>query len=136
MLHVQASSMPHNQPSSILDMSTLAERLVEARTEAGISQAELGRACGVTRSSVWQWENGYTSDMKMEHIFKAADRLGVRDRWLALGQGPKKETGLPQEAVEIAGAIERLRPSQRQAYRAILDPAAEYDTNDPTENSS
>lgn len=39
-------------------MSSFGDRLREARTAAGLTQEQLGAACGVTNSAVSAWENG------------------------------------------------------------------------------
>jgi len=93
--------------------TTLGERLAYAIDETGVSQAEVARACGVTHSTVSQWVNGPTKNMKMAYIFAAADRLGVRDRWLAVGSGPMKEERWTPVAREIADYVTRL-PERRQ----------------------
>ena len=36
----------------------IADRLADARKDAGLSQAALGRACGVSRAAVSQFEQG------------------------------------------------------------------------------
>ncbi len=66
-----------------------AERLAEAMTERGISGSALAAALGVTRQSVSLLLSKDSKSMKPEHLFAAADFLGVEARWLALGEGPK-----------------------------------------------
>lgn len=117
MLHKCASSIPNSGPFSILTMSTLSDRLREALNDTGITQAELARACGVTPSAVSQWLDGQTKNMKMAYIFKAADFLGVQDRWLAIGAPPKERKWTPV-AVEIADYISSLPHDRQHGLRA------------------
>lgn len=64
-------------------MKTLAERLKIAREKAGLSQAELGEAIGLSQQSVAKIENGDTQQpRKIKEIAKA---LGVSQTWLQLG---------------------------------------------------
>lgn len=50
-----------------------------------MSQAELARRVGITRSAVNQWvKKGCVSTP--EHLFAAADALGCSPRWLATGR--------------------------------------------------
>ncbi|WP_373393604.1 XRE family transcriptional regulator [Raoultella ornithinolytica] len=64
-------------------MNTLAERLKIAREKAGLSQAELGEAIGLSQQSVAKIENGDTQQpRKIKEIAKA---LGVSQTWLQLG---------------------------------------------------
>ena len=113
MLTSEGSSILTKPTNSMLNMSTLSERLKTALDETGVTQAEIARACRVTPSAVSQWLNGHTKDMKMAHIFAAADRLGVRDRWLAVGTGPMKEESWSPAAREIADYVNQL-PERRQ----------------------
>lgn len=71
-------------------MSTMGERIKLAREALGITGAELARRCGVTRSAVWQWENGNTQNLKNEILYLAAAALEVRAEWLVTGKGVKK----------------------------------------------
>ena len=68
---------------------TLAERIAARRKELGLRQEDLADAAGVSKAAVSQWETGQTKDVKLEHLFKIADKLKVQARWLALGQGTK-----------------------------------------------
>lgn len=72
-------------------MSTLAERIIEARTDAGISEpAELARLVGVKAAAAYQWESGATKSLKDTTLVELADVLQVTPRWLATGKAPKK----------------------------------------------
>ncbi|WP_331542420.1 XRE family transcriptional regulator [Luteibacter sp.] len=72
-------------------MSTLAERIIEARTDAGISEpAELARLVGVKAAAAYQWESGATKSLKDTTLVELADVLKVTPRWLATGKAPKK----------------------------------------------
>lgn len=73
-------------------MSTLAERFSEALASAKEkapykNKAGLGRACGVTASSVTDWFSGRVKSLNFEVAGKAAAYLNVNARWLASGIG-------------------------------------------------
>lgn len=68
---------------------TLAERLAARRRELGLRQQDLADVAGVSKAAVSQWELGHTQNLKLDNLFRIADRLKVHARWLALGQGPK-----------------------------------------------
>lgn len=71
-------------------MSTLAERIIEARTDAGITEpAELARLVGVKAAAAYQWESGATKSLKDTTLVELADVLKVTPRWLATGRAPK-----------------------------------------------
>lgn len=60
----------------ILTMKIFAERLLELRTERGISQAQLARAIGVSCGIVCYWETD-RSEPVASNLVKLADYLNV-----------------------------------------------------------
>lgn len=68
---------------------SLSTRLREALDDAGMSQAELARRCGVKPPSVNGWLSGKSKFLRGENLLRAAAALGVADQWLATGKGPK-----------------------------------------------
>lgn len=68
----------------------LSERLKSAMDEAGVSQAELARACGVKPPSIHGWLSGKSKFLRGENLLSAARRLGVEQQWLATGVGPRR----------------------------------------------
>lgn len=68
----------------------LSSRLKTAMDLAGISQAQLARACGVRPPSVNGWLNGKSKFLRGENLLKAAKTLQVSEEWLATGKGPMR----------------------------------------------
>ena len=90
----------------ILGGMTLADRIKEARFEAGISEpAELARRAGVKPAAAYQWESGATKTLKGETLVELADILAVEARWLATGKGPKQRN---QSQTDMRSQPERL----------------------------
>lgn len=81
---------------------TFHQRLAEAMQERGISGSALAAALGVSRQSISLLLSKDSKSMKPEHLFAAADFLGVEPRWLAIGEGPKHPplSDLPPELIE------------------------------------
>lgn len=82
-------------------MTTLAERLALALEHAGISRADLARACGVRQPSVSDWFSGKTKNLTGLNLMNAAAALGVRQEWLGSGKG--RMLGQPYELGRIEG---------------------------------
>ena len=107
---------------AITDVSTLAERLIAAREEAGLTQAELGTRAGVSQGTIGNVENGIRKQPKA--LVAIASALGVRPQWLLNGKGPKM---VAQEAADspsaaalrIAQAYEAASPEMRRAFDAL-----------------
>lgn len=69
--------------------------------EAGVSQADLARACGVKPPSVHGWLSGKAKFLRGENLLKAAAALGVNQQWLATGQGSMAADGSRSNVIAI-----------------------------------
>lgn len=63
----------------------LCTRITDARHMTGMSQAELSRRIGVTKSAVSQWELGATRDIKCRFFFPLAEALKIDPHKLFYG---------------------------------------------------
>ena len=68
----------------------LSERIKLAMDEAGMSQVDLARACGVKPPSVHGWLSGKSKFLRGENLLQAARALNVNQDWLATGAGPMR----------------------------------------------
>lgn len=68
-------------------MQTVGERLRRAREQAGMTQEQLAREIGATRSAIAQVESGTSTSLNAENLAKAARCLGKSAVWLATGEG-------------------------------------------------
>ena len=68
-------------------MNELSDRLRAAMTSAGMSQADLARACGVSDPTVSNWLSGKTKSLKASTAIAAAAALHVDVVWLESGRG-------------------------------------------------
>lgn len=69
--------------------TTLGERVSSRLKELGMSQAELARRAGLTRSAVCSWLTKDIKTVKAETLLETARVLGVHPMWLASGRGAK-----------------------------------------------
>jgi phage repressor protein C with HTH and peptisase S24 domain len=90
-------------------MSTLADRILEARTDAKLDPAELARLVGVKPAAAYQWESGATKSLKDVTLMTLSEVLGVSPLWLATGRGPKNLLDSVSQAVQ--------RFETREGYR-------------------
>ena len=97
-------------------MSTLRERLIEAREEAKLSQLQLAKLARCGQTTVASIENGRNKGATP--LVMLAHVLGVSPFWLVEGIGPKRPASValqPMPANPISDADERLVLA---AYRA------------------
>jgi len=69
------------------EMNTLATRLTQAMTNAGVTQTELSNKVGVSQTAIQKLVSGKSKTSKK--IFDIANCLGVDPVWLSSGQTPK-----------------------------------------------
>ncbi|UXY14763.1 helix-turn-helix domain-containing protein [Chitiniphilus purpureus] len=108
-------------------MTNLADRLEQAlnekkRTDRTASRAGLARYVGISKTAVGKWFNGDTQIIDPRYAPKAAEYLGVNERWLQHGQGTmsagEAATGHPSEDGE-ALRLQRVRLFSEQLYRLV-----------------
>lgn len=90
------------------------DRIREARDQAGISQTELARLLGVTRSACSQWESSHGTAPRRERLEQLAQLLGVSFEWLATGRG-----GSGTAAVEVPSETGNELPPDQQEMLAL-----------------
>ncbi|MFM9867072.1 helix-turn-helix domain-containing protein [Achromobacter xylosoxidans] len=81
-------------------MSALKDRLAEARTESGMSQAQLAKAVGAGQSTIASIENGRNKGSSL--FLDLARALNVNVEWLMDGVGPKRGNGAGDTAARPA----------------------------------
>lgn len=80
MRQVHASRM-----ESTNNAAALAERLIEARKQANLSQGKLAARIGISSSTIWRWEH-QLSWPDTEPLQRAAEVMGVSVQWLLTGR--------------------------------------------------
>lgn len=101
--------------------NSIATRIRTAMTACGMkSVAELGRRIGLPRQTVHRWINGDTKNMTHENLYKVADVLQVRARWLAVGDTAPTQIDLGEgDVVGLIKTYEAMSPSAREQWLAI-----------------
>ena len=67
-------------------MSTIAQRITQARKDRGLSQAHLAERMKISRGACGHWERGKASP-STQHLTKLAQILNVSLEWLVTGTG-------------------------------------------------
>lgn len=105
-------------------MSNFGQRLKQARDDKLLNKSELARLVGVSPQRIVQIEkNG--GELSAGPAVKAADVLGVRVRWLALGEKPKEASPttpstLDESDLSLLRDWAELLPEQRERYRTQI----------------
>lgn len=77
--------MPAHEEETFTIM-TIHKRIAEAREKKGLSQGELARRLGLTRSAISQWEAEGGTRPVGENLLKCAFELDVTPEWLQFGE--------------------------------------------------
>lgn len=104
---------------------SIGSRIKQARQAAGISQADLAEAMGITRSACSQWESDQGTGPRRERLEVLAAELGVSYEWLATGRDAGRvNEALPSyltaEQLELLSLFKNLSSGQRKALLAFL----------------
>lgn len=71
-------------------MDTMGDRIRQLRAARNLTQEQLAKLAGVTKSAVSQWENGSTKDLKLKTFLLVLEALGTDANYLIWGsdRGP------------------------------------------------
>jgi len=108
--------------------SRLARRLAAARRRAGLTQAELAEASGVTDETISRIERG-RYEPAVSTFFRLADALDVSLDQLARDSERDRERGAPRRAAgapspivrRLRARIDALTPTAQRALLAIAE---------------
>lgn len=99
----------------------LAERIAWALAEAQIKPAAAARRMHCTPATIYQWLSGETRHIKAEHAFALQDVTGVAARWLATGDGPRRERYAMHSPIGRAlRAMEALAPQEQEQIGRMI----------------
>lgn len=104
------------------DMERLQDRLKQARTQAGLTQAELAKKVGISQPTYSELESGRSDGTK--YILRIAAELDVNPFWLAEGKGQEKQAipagwqSLLNKLLEQPPAVQELA---KDLLRTIVD---------------
>lgn len=77
--------------SKLSYMNTLQDRIAELMAATGLTVGQMAEIAGVSSSAASQWKDGPTKALKAGPATRLAERTGFRARWIADGDGPKKD---------------------------------------------
>ncbi|MEC9357359.1 MAG: helix-turn-helix transcriptional regulator [Pseudomonadota bacterium] len=117
-------------------MSSLYQRVREARNRLGLSQESLAAELKVSRSAVAQWENEAGTRPSVDNLVALARRSGMAFEYLATGRGARifgtpivaeeapRYQALTAQQQQLLACFDALSPRQRSALLELLAPFA------------
>jgi transcriptional regulator with XRE-family HTH domain len=97
------------------------ERLVTARQQMGLSQAQVAERLGITQQSYGGWERRETA-LKPEHLVKVAAILNVTVDYLLGKEDSRKRSGGPVgKARRVFEEVSKLPRNQQQHIIRVVE---------------
>ena len=97
-------------------MNTFAKRLRQAREEKGMSMEELAKSVGLTKGSIWKYEQELSKSPKVSVSKKLAEKLDVSWEWL-IGEEQK---GVDYELISLVKSLPDTVKEEAQKYLTYL----------------
>lgn len=113
--------MAAGRPAKSQKRSALGKRLLEARQQAGLSQAQVAAKMKLPQQTYAGWERT-TSAIKPEHIAQLAVILGVPVEFLVGQEPPKERKGGPVGRARRAfEQVSKLPRTQQQHILKVVE---------------
>lgn len=103
----------------------VAQRLRACRDALGLTQREVGERVGVTRRSVWGWENALA--IPRESLPALAELYGRTEAWILTGFDQSDVDQVVQLRIEHDALNERVTDLAEEVRRAVNELWAELD---------
>lgn len=87
MLNLQVKDADLHEAYAGLLMETMGDRIRTLREARKLTQEQLAKAVGVTKSAVSQWEGGSTKNIKLETFLSLLGVLKTDHEYLVYGAG-------------------------------------------------
>lgn len=100
---------------------TIGEKIKSAREAAGLTQSDLGKACGTTKQTIYKYESGAVTNIPFDRLELIADALNVPAADLMGWKTRASASTLVNGDTELTAYLEMLR--NRPEMRALLDTA-------------
>lgn len=98
--------------------ATIAQRLREALTKAGMKQADLVRETGLDRGSISSYLSG-KYEPKQKAIYKIAQALDISEAWLLGYDVPMERTADQKKNDQLAQLVVKMR-ADSDFYNTVL----------------
>lgn len=106
---------------TIRDMSTLAERIIEAMDTAGVSIKQAAEKCEVTYQAIRKLRIGESQSMDGATLVALSELTGYESKWIISGKGPKHRTYAKNESQALALlAMEKMPASEQYKIPEVV----------------
>lgn len=112
---------------SMVSMKTLAERITHVLNTYKGEQAGLARKVGVSKSTITQWKDGSTKNIRPIHLFTLARETGFAAEWIGTGAGPMMAGSDNDESLQkLNNLYATLPPEGKAELLRVAEKEARY----------
>lgn len=97
-------------PTSGNEAASLGDRIKTLRESLGLNQAEFGAKLGVSKNTVWNYENG--TSVTHDILVQICTLFDIDARWLLLGVGSPQAHHAARESVDLLVLEEVVRAAE------------------------
>lgn len=113
-------------PADVRAISSVGNRIRTRREALGLSQDELGAACGTSKQTIYKYESGIITNIPLDKLQQIAARLHVSPAYLtgwsaesAHAKEPAAESGSGLLEQELISLLSQLSPADFARVKAL-----------------
>lgn len=118
---MQKATPVKHRGAKILNMSTLADRIIEVMEAAGLDIPAAARICQVSYQAIRKLRLGESVSMDGKTLMLLARHTGFEAEWILFGTGPKHRTYATNEPQALAiQAMQKMPESEQYKIPAVV----------------
>ena len=105
---------------------TVGEKIRAQREQSGMTQTELGKACGVTKQTIFKYETGVVTNIPLDKLMLISDALNVSAAYLMgweddpkPANNKKDAPAMSESVMQLVKVIEQLSPENQKTLAVV-----------------
>ena len=105
---------------------TIGEKIRAQREQSGMTQTELGKACSVTKQTIFKYETGVVTNIPLDKLMLISDALNVSAAYLmgweddpTPADNKKDAPAMSESVMQLVKVIEQLSPENQKTLAVV-----------------
>ena len=105
---------------------TIGEKIRAQREQSGMTQTELGKACGVTKQTIFKYGTGVVTNIPLDKLMLISDALNVSAAYLMgweddpkPAKNKKDAPAMSESVMQLVKVIEQLSPENQKTLAVV-----------------
>ena len=105
---------------------TIGEKIRAQREQSGMTQTELGKACGVTKQTIFKYETGVVTNIPLDKLMLISGALNVSAAYLMgweddpkPANNKKDAPAMSESVMQLVKVIEQLSPENQKTLAVV-----------------